>query len=79
MNDNKKLSNKDVIRSATEYALKITPSVIALARVAKITPAAFATALSADEENQDYLGGLTAELIKVRRANAKELEEDGNE
>jgi len=56
---------KDIVRHNVEYTLNITPSVIALARVCKITPEVFAKALSDDKANALYRVALVAEVTKM--------------
>jgi hypothetical protein len=56
---------RNIVRENVEYTLNITPSVIALARMAKIAPEVMAKALSDDKANALYRVGLVAEVTKL--------------
>jgi len=56
---------KCTVRNSVESTLGITPSVIVLARLAKITPEVFAKGLSDKKANALYTVALVAETTKM--------------
>lgn len=67
-------SARGQLLSATEQVAGITPSVIALLTVAKISPKDFARQLVNHEANASYMGILVAEVMRVNAEEAKKAE-----
>lgn len=65
---------KQVLSDATDYVNGITPSVITLARLAKVEPIEFGKALFDPEANGDYMAGL---LLAVRKEIVKKVKTAG--
>lgn len=63
--------NREFIRESVDHTLNITPSVLALARIAKIAPDMFAKALADKDANADYTIALAGEVLKADRASQK--------
>lgn len=63
---------KAIIANATGEVSGLTGSVLVLARVAGITPAKLAKALTENAENGAYLAKVTAELVGLRMAIASD-------
>lgn len=55
---------KTSLTMATDYVNNITPSVVALCRVAKVSPKEFAVALYDNDANGDFLTDL---MVAVRK------------
>ena len=65
----------NVTVQATEKVMKLTGSVIALARVLKVKPAELAIAVMDRESNDDYRAAMVAFAVPAALEAAKEAEE----
>lgn len=66
------VDTKQVIVAATDKAMKITPSVLVMARLLKVAPKAFAAELYNDKENDSFLSKVVSEAVAVAVAKAHE-------
>jgi len=75
-----RINVKSVNREAVDFVNEITPSVLVVARIAKITPADLAKALYDRDSNEDYLNSVLVNALplalKRARAEAKEAKAD---
>lgn len=56
---------RSLLQEATDTAMGVTPSVIAIANITGVKPKEFAEMLVNDDRNSGYLTNLVAELVKA--------------
>lgn len=66
-----KVNHKAIVADATSFAGSVTPSVLVLARLAKVTPEQLAVGLRDSDKNGDFLAEFVAALISVDLKEAK--------
>ena len=72
------VSSKQAIREAQEKHAGLTPSVVVLARLMKVTPNALAVAFSDTEANAVFNEKLAGEMVVVGSAQARKEREAEN-
>ena len=65
------MNSKTMLAEASERAMDITPSVIAVAMLCKVSPSALVHAID-DGNTAEYLASVTSEFVKLQLNKEKE-------